>query len=281
MYILLCGEPPFFGDDDYETFKLIHIGHYDTSSKPWDTVSSAAKFLLAKLLNKDPINRISAEKALLDPWIVNNVSYYEKKINKKNGKENITEALQNGENNLQIKSKIISFSAEQRLQQAIVAYLIHNFASNENCRQLKKVFKKIDSSGDGRLSYDELKAGVNQYFIGFSLNDAEFAEYVKCLDKDNSGYIEYEEFLTEFLHREYLLNEKNLNNAFNSFDTDKSGKLSINEIKSVMWMLQENQESHIFLKNLIKKIDLNGDGEISIAEFKHLMKKAVEVQMQE
>lgn len=264
MYILLCGEPPFFGEDDYETFQLIKIGKYSTSGKIWDSVSKHAKTLLSKLLQKDPKKRINASEALSDPWILNFAKNY------KNDSEEVI-------NSLQIQTNIQKFSSTQKLQQAILSYLIHNFSSNENCKELKKIFKKMDTSGDGRLSYDELKAGVNKYFLGFNLNDEEFPEYAKSLDKDRSGYIEYEEFLSAFINKEYLVTEKNLNSAFLHFDKDRSGKLSLFEIKNIIELVKENDESHKFIKNLLKEIDVNGDGEISLEEFKLLMRKTMQI----
>ena len=36
------------------------------------------------------------------------------------------------------------------------------------------IFKKIDSSGDGRLTYDELEKGFSEYYKGSALSKEEF-----------------------------------------------------------------------------------------------------------
>jgi calcium-dependent protein kinase len=259
MYVLLSGEPPFFGEDDADTFELVKMGRYQMNGKQWDKVSVKAKNLINKLLTYDPKERISAEEALNDSWI----SSYSK------GKKN--------DINLQIKNKITKFSSLHKLQQSILSFLIHNYSSNEFCKELKVIFKKLDTSGDGRLSYDELKSGFNKYFIGYNLTDDELLELIKSIDKDNSMFIEYEEFLTAFLNKELILTEKNLNNAFSHFDDDKSGKLSILEIKKVLGFFEEDEESMKLMKTMIKEHDVNGDGEISLEEFKNLMRKIINI----
>jgi Ca2+-binding EF-hand superfamily protein len=63
--------------------------------------------------------------------------------------------------------------------------------------------------------------------------------------------------------------------AFNYFDKDKSGKLSAEEIKVVLGVLGDDKEGGELVKNIIKEVDVNGDGEVSYDEFKNLMKKSI------
>lgn len=265
MYILLAGEPPFIGEDDYETFELVKLGKYSYSGSQWSNVSKQAKALIDKLLTFDAKKRINAEEALKDPWIISN-SIHESAKQKKCDTVD-----------LKIQNKITKFTQAQKLEQAIMSYLVHNYSSNEYCKELKIIFKKLDTSGDGRLSYDELRAGLSKYFVGFDLNDQEFSELTKTIDKDGSEFIEYEEFLSAFLNKEFLLTEKNLTNAFSHFDEDRSGKLGMQEIKILLGFVKDDEETTKLLKKLIKDYDLNGDGEISLEEFKILMKKLIKI----
>ncbi len=260
MYILLCGEPPFIGEDDYETLEIVKLGKYSYSGSQWSNVSKQGKALIDKLLTFDAKKRISAEEALKDPWITNNSLVKLKK----------SEVVY-----LKIQNKITKFTQSQKIEQAIMSYLVHNYSSNEYCKELKAIFKKVDLSGDGRLSYEELRTGLKKYFVGYDLNDAEFSELVKSIDKDGSEFIEYEEFLSAFLNKEFLLTEKNLSNAFSHFDEDRSGKLGMNEIKILLGYVKDDVESTKLLKNLIKEYDTNGDGEISMDEFKTMMRKLI------
>lgn len=68
MYILLCGSPPFGGDNDYIIFHKIKNNDVTFSHKVWKNISNEAIDLIKQLLNKDGINRITAEDALNHKW---------------------------------------------------------------------------------------------------------------------------------------------------------------------------------------------------------------------
>ena len=57
LYILLCGFPPFYDENNDVLFKMITEGNFDFPSPYWDEVSDLAKDLIKKLLCVDPKNR--------------------------------------------------------------------------------------------------------------------------------------------------------------------------------------------------------------------------------
>jgi len=68
-YILLCGYPPFFSEDDDEVFDQILDGSYDYPAAQWDHVSPLAKDLIDRLLVTDPKKRYTAADTLKHPWV--------------------------------------------------------------------------------------------------------------------------------------------------------------------------------------------------------------------
>ena len=68
LYILLCGYPPFYGDDNNEILAMVQKGGFDFDGEEWDDVSPDAKDLIKKLITK-PERRLSAEEALQHKWI--------------------------------------------------------------------------------------------------------------------------------------------------------------------------------------------------------------------
>ena len=50
------------------------------------------------------------------------------------------------------------------------------------------------------------------------------------IDTDHNGYIEVEEFIRAAIDKEYFLSKDYLKFAFNYFDRDNSGELSLDEI---------------------------------------------------
>mmetsp|Transcript_46396 Transcript_46396/g.110511 ORF Transcript_46396/g.110511 Transcript_46396/m.110511 type:complete len:352 (+) Transcript_46396:113-1168(+) len=70
LYIILCGYPPFEGRTSAQLQKQITRGSYRFPQKDWNLVSEEAKDLIMKMLQKLPEERITAERALHDAWIV-------------------------------------------------------------------------------------------------------------------------------------------------------------------------------------------------------------------
>uniref|UniRef100_A0A3Q2YUN5 CaM kinase-like vesicle-associated protein n=1 Tax=Hippocampus comes TaxID=109280 RepID=A0A3Q2YUN5_HIPCM len=77
MYILLSGNPPFYDEsdeDDYENhdknlFRKILAGDYEFDSPYWDEISDSAKSLVARLMEVDQDQRLTAQEAINHEWI--------------------------------------------------------------------------------------------------------------------------------------------------------------------------------------------------------------------
>ena len=59
-YLLLCGNPPFYGDTNEKTFKSILKDPVKMDGAEWDEVSDSAKEFVGLLLQKDPACRPTA-----------------------------------------------------------------------------------------------------------------------------------------------------------------------------------------------------------------------------
>lgn len=74
MYILLCGYPPFNGQNDKKIIESVLAGQFTLDEPEWHSVSEDAKDLVSKMLEFSPDNRINALDALNHPWIQNNAN---------------------------------------------------------------------------------------------------------------------------------------------------------------------------------------------------------------
>lgn len=68
-YILLCGFPPFYDENNAVLFAQIKSGAFDFPSPYWDSVSDGAKDLVLQLLVVDPTRRLSAAQVQRHPWV--------------------------------------------------------------------------------------------------------------------------------------------------------------------------------------------------------------------
>lgn len=135
------------------------------------------------------------------------------------------------------------------------------------------MFRAMDVNGDGKLQKDEIQAGYKKFF-GRELSNEEVDEMFKKVDVDNSGEIDYSEFVVATLNEKNLLSNNKLRAAFKMFDKDGGGSISIEEIKQVLSFGQNLEEDVV--KQIVKQVDENGDGEISYDEFVQMMLKNIE-----
>ncbi|XP_026876355.1 calcium/calmodulin-dependent protein kinase type 1D [Electrophorus electricus] len=68
-YILLCGYPPFYDENDSKLFEQILKADYEFDAPYWDDISDSAKDFISSLMEKDPAKRYSCEQALCHAWI--------------------------------------------------------------------------------------------------------------------------------------------------------------------------------------------------------------------
>ncbi|CAK8690153.1 unnamed protein product [Clavelina lepadiformis] len=68
-YILLCGYPPFYDENDQKLFEQIMKAEFEFDSPYWDDISQSAKSFISRLMEKQPSKRYTCDEALKDPWI--------------------------------------------------------------------------------------------------------------------------------------------------------------------------------------------------------------------
>merc|ERR1712137_1130898 len=71
MYLLLSGWLPFNGGTDDIIKSNVKAGVYDFNRQEWNFVSQDGKDLVARLLERNPQKRFTAEEALNDAWVHN------------------------------------------------------------------------------------------------------------------------------------------------------------------------------------------------------------------
>lgn len=92
----------------------------------------------------------------------------------------------------------------------------------------------------------------------------------KAVDIDNSGTIDYTEFVMATMNEKDLITNERLKAAFRLFDKDGNGTISPDEIKDVLGIGPDDNE---MIDKLIDDIDENKDGEIDFEEFCAMMKQ--------
>ena len=94
-------------------------------------------------------------------------------------------------------------------------------------------------------------------------------------DTDHSGEIDYSEWAVATISKENILTDAKMKGAFNMFDKDGSGSISADEIKEVLGVGRRIGDEKVW-NDIIREVDLNGDGLICYDEFKYMMSKFLE-----
>lgn len=105
--------------------------------------------------------------------------------------------------------------------------------------------------------------GYEEFYGDFA--KVEVDRIFKLVDVDNSGEIDFSEFVTATVNRGELLQIDKLKAAFEMYDKDNSGSISTDEIKSVLGVGKDISEE--VWQQIVKEVDANGDGEVSFEEF--------------
>lgn len=157
-----------------------------------------------------------------------------------------------------MKGKVTSRAYEQLTPQEI--------------RDLRLVFDVFDTDRSGSIDARELRKAMKA--LGFKISKESIEEMIADLDADKSGSIEFDEFLEFVIARQG--DGRDVHNeilqGFKIFDTDKTGKISLANLKQASRMcgVKLNEQE---LKEMIQEADKDGDNEVDQEEFVNIMLK--------
>ncbi|KAL5539389.1 hypothetical protein UlMin_043141 [Ulmus minor] len=155
--------------------------------------------------------------------------------------------------------------------------------SNRKKDELRKLFSTFDKNSDGFITKQELRDSLKN--IRIFMTEKEVEETVTKLDSNGDGLIDFEEFglLCESMigkeesdgkdEKVAEDDEEELKEAFGVFDKDKDGLISVDELGSILCSLGLMEGKKIEnCKEMIKKVDMDGDGMVNFVEFKKMMR---------
>ena len=144
---------------------------------------------------------------------------------------------------------------------------------NEYIKENKEIFHEFDRDGDGFITPEDLKGALLS--MGKKMSDAEIKQLLYEADLDGDGKVSFKEFLrmNSSAKMRKIREDSELMEAFEYYDTNKDGLVSVSELQSALCRLGmpvTEEEA----RKMIQKADTDGDEQVSFEEFVQLMKNA-------
>jgi calcium-dependent protein kinase len=219
-------------------------------------ISDGAKDFIAKLLNSNPIRRLTADEALDHPW-----------LNYKNHSTDLLPAqVLNGLKQLNGSNKfmkIVLMNLGQKLFQD----------SKEKRQELLSSFEKLDKDNSGRVTIDELKTALKLDADSEYVMDEVRCSLFADLDLDGSKTMHYKHLVAvatlRYLVPYGVVNEERINDSWKRMDKKRIGTLTAKDLSGYLSINEEQA------KALVEQLDRNNDGRVSYDEYLQLFKELV------
>eukprot|EP00486_Rosalina_sp_Unknown_P011728 CAMPEP_0201577698 /NCGR_PEP_ID=MMETSP0190_2-20130828/24183_1 /ASSEMBLY_ACC=CAM_ASM_000263 /TAXON_ID=37353 /ORGANISM="Rosalina sp." /LENGTH=361 /DNA_ID=CAMNT_0048009999 /DNA_START=633 /DNA_END=1718 /DNA_ORIENTATION=- len=285
MFVMLFGFPPFYVDptkyygqrEAQAIYRLIQKG-FDSKVKrgygPWFPkkmpVSDEAKDLMARLMESDTSKRLTAKEALQHSWILNDgkSSKEIKKDNKAKKKEQDDGKEEAGSSiTTEVGYQFANFATSNQFKHAITALFRDKYQQMrpQHFDNLKKLFKELDTDGNGTIDYGEFKNGMLKS-KDLNLSEDDIKKMFQELDINKVGEIDFEALVNAAVHDYLIASDQRLYEAFRELDDDEDGKIKTAELKKKIKEMDVYGKADELLK-IIDSVDLDKDGTIDYEEF--------------
>ncbi|CAN1266022.1 Calcium-dependent protein kinase 30, partial [Linum perenne] len=250
LYILLCGVPPFWAETEQGVALSILRGVLDFKREPWPQISESAKGLVRQMLEPDPSKRLTAQQVLDHPWI-------------QNAKKAPNVPLGDI-----VRTRLKQFSVMNKFKKKALRVIAEHL-SHEEVEVIRDMFTLMDTDGDGKVSYEELRAGLRK--VGSQLAEPEIKMLMEVADVDGNGILDYGEFVAVTIHLQKMENDDHCRRAFVYFDKDGSSYIELDELREALADEAGVTDDHV-LSEIMREVDTDKDGRISYDEFVTMMK---------
>jgi len=254
-FILLSGGMPFNGKQGDARRKIMQ-GSYNMREEKWAPVSQQGRNFVRSLLDMDPARRLTAQTALMHPWIA--------RIGSTEGgiESSIVESFR----------ALRAFPLLPRFRRCCLSVLAMSLSRNDHS-QLREAFLAMDTRRRGVITADELRTALVDQFGAHEHEVVEVLVSIQSLrgesqsPVDCNSEIRYSEFLAAMVPSKVALNDDLLQLSFRRFDECGSGRIFPQDLRRVVG----NSFDGVDVDALMYEVSYMKDRSISYPEFVDLI----------
>jgi len=208
LYILLCGYPPFYGENNKEILEAVKSGKLDFTSSEWKDKSKISIDLIRKMIINQE-TRLFADEVIKHPW-----------MQSKNYKVD-------GARLKEMATNMLKFSKLTTLKKVIIYFIAYNLYE-EDLTSLHEYFYLFDPTDQGSITESFFQSVLKD-----RLNvDPKTSEAIfKGIDIFDTKSVSYTQFVSASLSYELLASDKKLNIFFQICDMDRNEQLSLSDFE--------------------------------------------------
>lgn len=253
-YMLLSGSPPFSGNTETNQLKAVLFDSLEFPEARWGGVMQDAPLAIdfcKAILTRDVDKRPSADVALKHPWLAAGDA----------STPVATPILREG------MLSMLEFAKAPELRRASLGVLAATAQSRtEGSRSdAEKVFHMMDLDNTGTITLPDFKTLLKDQ-LGINGEDAE--AYFAKLDIKQNKEIHFSEFLAAYQQAALTRDEKSIRRAFEIFDEDKSGFISVRNLKKFFG----EEYSGNRVEDIVGELLPQSSNGISYTEFRDMVK---------
>ena len=172
------------------------------------------------------------------------------------------------------KSKKFSdnFQLNVKFDPELLNYDVETEIVIENLDNLTTLFNNQDQDQDGLVSFKELKELFGKFETLTTNEENKVKKIYNSSTTKENPFVDFDTFISIYktVLRDRKLEEeaKQVLEAFNTFDRDKNGYISIDEMKHILDIVDEDAKlTEHEIEEIFKEADLNQDGKLDYQEF--------------
>jgi calcium-dependent protein kinase len=261
-YMMLSSSMPFFGSTRYQVMKQIRRGKVKFTSRRWKKVSKHAKGLVLHMLEADPQQRPSADRALRyarklirdidehqqqrqEQPVLSNTAATHNQIPSSVPAQQLNTTLEHPQGEPRrspskrpreggdvermdlIQASIQAFAQYSTLKKLALMVIAFKSSASE-IGWLRGIFNELDSLQNGEVTLVEFIQAVSNVY-DYTMEEME--ALFMGMDIDGTGLVHYTEFLAATIEAHGTIAEDRIAEAFDRIDSDDTGYITFENRK--------------------------------------------------